>query len=299
MKILLLGAQGQLGWELSPMLAPLGQLTSLSRTEADLGRLDRLAETVKKIKPDIIVNAAAYTAVDQAEIESGPAFKINGEAPALLAELARETGAWLVHYSTDYVFDGRKNGFYSEDGATSPLNVYGRSTLAGDQAVVRSGCRQLIFRTSWVFGEYGRNFPRTILKLALKEKGLKVVSDQIGCPTSTHFIALATVLSLKPALTDSKEVSGLYNLVCGGQTSWYGFAHHLVEQARAAGWPLRVEADEVRPVATEIGSRPALRPLNSRLSTEKFQRTFQVTPPDWTLYADRLLRAWTAESLVS
>lgn len=291
MKILLLGAQGQLGWELGAALSPLGQVFHLSRHQANLARLDELEKVARQVKAEVIVNAAAYTRVDLAEDEAEQADLINAQAPALLARLARETQAWLVHYSTDYVFDGLKDGPYLESDAAAPLNVYGRSKLAGDEAIMASGCRHLIFRTSWVFSEKGENFARTILKLARKEKRLTVVSDQVGSPTSVELLAGATALALRESLTGSADLSGLYNLVSEGYTSWHGFAVYLLQKARALGWQLTVGENEVIATATEAGVRPARRPANSRLSTEKFQKTFQLTPPHWSYYADRLL--WT------
>lgn len=292
MNILILGANGQLGWELGSALSPLGRVISLGRKEADLSRLDQLEKKVRETRAEVIVNAAAYTAVDQAERESELAAVVNSQAPALLARLAKECRAWLLHYSTDYVYDGRKGAPYQESDPPSPLNVYGQTKLAGDQAVASSGCRHLIFRTGWVFSETGRNFPRTILNLAASEKSLSVVADQIGSPTSAAMLAGASALALQSALASGKDLSGLYHLASGGHTSWHGLAVYLVERARLLGWPLAVKAEDIRATATDAKARPALRPADSRLSTEKFQKTFQLTPPPWAYYIDRLLLTW-------
>ena len=293
MIILLLGAQGQLGWELGANLAPLGRVLSFGRQEADLSRLDELQKQVKQIKPDVIVNAAAYTQVDQAESAPGLAGLVNAEAPALLAYLAKEIGAWMVHYSTDYVFDGSKDGSYTEDDATSPLNIYGQSKLAGDQAIMASGCRHLIFRTSWVYSIHGRNFPKTILELASREETLTVVDDQYGSPTGTEFLASATALALNQVIgNDDSGKSGLYNLVAAGYTNWHQYAQYVVGLGLNLGWNLLVSPEKINPRSTVESGRAARRPANSRLDTAKFTRTFNLVPPPWQYYVDRLLRAW-------
>ncbi len=293
MSILLLGAQGQLGWELGASLSSLGRVFHFGRKQADLSRPDDLEALVMKIKPKVIVNAAAYTKVDQAEDEPELARLINAEAPARLAALAKKTEAWLVHYSTDYVYDGLKDGVYEEDDPTSPLNVYGRSKLAGDEAVMKCGCRHLIFRTSWVFSESGQNFPRAILELARRESDLSVVADQFGSPTGVELISSATALALNQALSHGSDLSGLYNLVAAGYTNWHGFAVYLVKRALELGWGLLVKPENIKTRTTDQSGRAARRPANSRLSTEKFQKVFQLSPSPWQYYADRLLWAWT------
>ncbi len=293
MSILLLGAQGQLGFELGAALAPLGPVTALTRQQADLSRLDELSALINKLKPKIIVNAAAYTQVDQAETEAELAQLINAEAPARLASLAAELEAWLVHYSTDYVFDGHKEGPYTEEDSPAPLNVYGRSKAAGDQAIIDSGCRHLIFRTSWVYGLGGRNFPKTILELARRDTNLHVVDDQYGSPTSVELLSAGTALALQKAIGSEEDLSGLYNLVSSGYTNWNEYARHVIKSARELGWGLLAEPQGVLPLASSAGERPARRPANSRLSVDKFSRAFHLTVPDWTYYVDRFLWAWT------
>ena len=293
MAILLLGAQGQLGWELGASLSTLGRVYHFGREEADLSRLEPLEGLVRKIQPRIIINAAAHTQVDRAEAEPELARLVNAEAPGLLARLAKELDAWLVHYSTDYVFDGRKDGPYTEEDAPSPLNVYGRSKLAGDQAVMDSGCRHLIFRTSWVFSAAGRNFPRAILDLALKEDTLSVVDDQFGCPTGVELLSSATALALNQALRGGGEVSGLYNLVASGSVNWRDYAVYVIRRALELGWGLLARPEKVNPRPSGDSGRAARRPANSRLATDKFQKTFGLTPPPWQYYVDRVLWAWT------
>ncbi len=293
MTILLLGAQGQLGWELGASLSPLGRVLHFGRRQADLSRPDELEALVRRTSPRIIINAAAHTQVDQAEAEPELAHRVNAEAPALLARLARELSAWLVHYSTDYVFDGRKEGFYTEEDLPAPLNVYGRSKLAGDLAVLDSGCRHLIFRTSWVFSESGHSFPRTILNLARQEENLSIVADQYGCPTGVELISSATALALAQALRAEDDLSGLYNLVASGQVNWHGYAVYAVRKALDLGWKLRAHPDRVTPRPAAESGRAARRPANSRLATDKFQRTFHLAPPPWQYYVDRVIWAWT------
>lgn len=293
MSILLLGAQGQLGWELGASLSNLGRVLHFGRRQADLSRLDDLEKLVRKIRPRVIINAAAHTQVDQAESEPDLAHLVNAEAPALLARLAREMEAWLVHYSSDYVFDGRKDGFYTEDDLPAPLNVYGQSKLAGDQAILASGCRHLIFRTSWVFGERGRNFPRTILEMARHEDHFAIIADQYGGPTGVELLSGATALALHQALGSPADLSGLYNLVAAGEVNWHGYAVYVVQRALELGWDLLARPEKISPRSTDQSDRPARRPANSRLSTEKFQKTFQLNPAPWQYYVDRVLWNWT------
>ncbi|MDR1920784.1 MAG: dTDP-4-dehydrorhamnose reductase [Candidatus Adiutrix sp.] len=296
MTILLLGAQGQLGWELGAALAPLGRVLHLSRREADLSNLEALAALVRKTAPRVIVNAAAHTRVDQAEAEPELAHLINAEAPGLLAELAGETGAWLVHYSTDYVFDGAKDGPYTEDDAPAPLNVYGRSKLAGDELIMKSGCRHLIFRTSWVFAGEGKNFPRSILELARLESSFSVTADQFGAPTSVELLAAATALALNLALRGADDLSGLYNLTAAGSVSWHQYAVYVVRRAGELGWGLSAAPERIAPRPADDGGRAAKRPANSRLATAKFARAFGLAPPPWQYYVDRLLWTWTRQA---
>ena len=291
MNILLLGADGRLGWELGASLAPLGRIRRCGHEEADFTKPDKLEELVRRAGPGVIVNAAAHTAVDQAEAEPRPAELVNAEAPARLARLARELSAWLIHYSTDYVFDGRKDGCYSEEDPAAPLNVYGRSKLAGDETIIASGCRHLIFRVSWLFSVRGASFPRSILELAHREESFSVTDDQFGSPTGVELISSATALALNRALTEGRNLSGLYNLAASGETNWHAFAVYLVDQARRLGWNLKARPENISPAAA--AGRPARRPANSRLSTARLTAVFGLHPPPWTYYADRLLRAWT------
>ncbi len=276
MKILLTGKNGQLGWELERALAPLGELAAYDRTNLDLAKPDQIAAAVSSVKPDIIVNAAAYTAVDKAESEPETAFAVNAIAPGLLAEGAKRAGALLIHYSTDYVFDGTKEMPYVEKDPPNPLNVYGRSKLAGEQAISDVGGRYLILRTSWVYAPRGRNFLLTIRGLLKEKDELRVVSDQIGAPTSAGALANATAELLRQRTpTALDDALGTYHVTAAGHTSWHGFA---LEIARLEGAPRETR---VVPIASSEYPLPARRPKNSRLSNEKLFRRFGVTLPSW------------------
>lgn len=293
MTILLLGAKGQLGWELGAGLATLGPVIAFDRQGADLSRPDDLEDLVRRINPQIIVNSAAYTQVDQAEAEVQMARLVNAQAPSLLARLAKELGAWLVHYSTDYVFDGTKDGLYTEEDRPAPLSEYGRGKLAGDLAIIDSGCQHLIFRTSWVYSALGRNFPKTILGLAQKEERLSVVDDQEGSPTGVEFLANATVLALSQALKSGDKLSGLYNLTPSGSVTWHGLTLYLLEKARSLGWNLTTKPENVGRASSQNSTRPARRPANSRLDCTKFSRTFGLATPPWEYHLDRLVATLT------
>ncbi len=271
--ILVIGKNGQVGWELQRTLACLGKITALDYPEIDLARHDALRTALQNHRPDIIVNAAAYTAVDQAEAEPALALAINAEAPALLAEEARKTGALLVHYSTDYVYDGSGQTPFTEDAPKAPLNVYGRSKLAGDEAVQAIGGRHLILRTSWVYGLRGKNFLLTMLRLAQEKETLRVVADQMGAPTWSRLIAEATALLL--AKKDTPE--GLFHLTSSGATSWCGFTEAILELSHHQ----RARQPQLIGIPTEDYPLPAPRPRNSRLSCEKLQRETGVSLPDW------------------
>jgi len=291
MKILLLGKGGQVGWELQRALAPLGALVALDVDDtgyhADFSRPAGLADTVAALRPDVIVNAAAHTAVDKAESEADLARRINAEAPAVLAHAAASIGALLVHYSTDYVFDGSGDQPRAEDAATAPLSVYGRTKLEGEQAIQASGCRHLIFRTSWVYAARGGNFAKTMLRLARERDRLTVIDDQIGAPTGAELLADATAHAIRATLADGAK-AGLYHLVAGGQTSWNGYAAFVLEQARALGVEIRATA--VDAVPTSAFPTPAARPLNSRLDTRRFQQAFGLVLPHWQAGVARMLR---------
>ncbi|GAA4012774.1 dTDP-4-dehydrorhamnose reductase [Actimicrobium antarcticum] len=292
MKILLLGKGGQVGWELQRSLAPLGELVAVDfdSTElcGDFTNLVGLADTVRAVAPDIIVNAAAHTAVDKAESESELARTINALAPGVLAAEARRSGAWLVHYSTDYVFDGSGNQPWTEDDQSGPLSVYGQTKLEGEQAILASGCKHLIFRTSWVYAARGGNFAKTMLRLAKERDSLSVIDDQIGAPTGADLLADVTAHALRLAL-QRPEVSGLYHLAAGGETSWHGYASFVVAFARQAGIEIKVGPDAILPVRTSAFPTPATRPKNSRLNTEKLHQTFGLVLPHWQSGVARML----------
>lgn len=278
--ILLLGKNGQIGWELQRSLAPLGPLVALDRHSGDLADLPAIAETVKTLRPAVIVNAAAYTAVDKAETESDLAHAVNARAPALLAQLAKESEAWLVHYSTDYVFDGTGREPWREDDTPKPLNVYGASKLAGEQAIAQSGCRHLIFRTSWVYAARGRNFAKTMLKLAAERERLAVVNDQIGAPTGAELLADVAAHAVRMAL-ENPALAGLYHLAAAGETSWFDYADFVIRHARRLGHQQALSADGLGSLTTADYPTPARRPLNSRLNCTKLQQAFGLTLPAW------------------
>jgi dTDP-4-dehydrorhamnose reductase len=293
MKILLLGKNGQLGWELQRALAPMGELVacdfdSPAPLRADFSRPDSLPTLLQQVQPDLIVNAAAHTAVDKAESEPELAHTLNAEAPAVLAREAARTGALLVHYSTDYVFDGSGSDPRDESAPTGPLSVYGRSKLAAEQAIAASGCRHLVLRTSWVHAARGGNFARTMLRLAAERDQLQVIADQIGAPTGAELLADVTAHAVR-ALRADPGLGGLYHCVAGGETSWHGYARFVIEWARAHGQAIRVAPDGVRPIATSDYPTPATRPLNSRLATHKLQQAFGLTLPPWQAGVERML----------
>ncbi len=291
MKILLLGKNGQVGWELQRSLAPLGELVALDRHSdpcGDLGQPERLTDTVRALRPDVIVNAAAHTAVDKAEGEADLARTLNASAPAALAQAALDTGAWLVHYSTDYVFDGSGSQPWREGDATGPLGVNGQTKLEGEQAIAVSGCKHLIFRTSWVYAARGGNFAKTMLRLAQERERLTVIDDQHGAPTGADLIADVTAHAIRSAV-QQPALAGLYHLVAGGETSWHGYASHAIARARALRPELGWKVGEIAPVPTSAFPTPARRPLNSRLDTHKLQQAFGLHLPHWQQGVDRLL----------
>jgi len=275
LKVLLTGRTGQVGWELERCLATLGELVAADRALLDLSHPQTVAACVRSNRPDLIVNAAAYTAVDQAEEESRDCFAVNAESVGVLAQEAAMLGALLVHYSTDYVFDGAKRSPYVETDPTGPLNTYGRSKLAGEQQIVRSGCRHLILRTSWVYGMRGRNFARTMLRLARERPQLRVVDDQVGAPTWSRDVAAATMA----ALSQPDPVQGLYHIAAGGSTSWFGFTGRLLQFAGLD--------TPVVPIATRDYPTAAARPAYSVLDSGRFERTtgFRVGPWEQRLLA--------------
>jgi len=291
-KILLFGKNGQVGWELQRSLAPLGELVVLDSDSAELcgdfTDLEGIAQTVRAVAADVIVNAAAHTAVDKAESEPELVRAINALAPGVLALEAERANAWLVHYSTDYVFDGSGDKPWLETDATAPLSVYGATKLEGEQFIRQAGCRHLIFRTSWVYGTRGGNFAKTMLRLAQERDRLNVIDDQIGAPTGADLLADITAHAIRAARL-RPEVSGLYHLVAGGETSWHGYASFVLDFARRAGITLKAAPEAIRPVPTSAFPTPARRPHNSRMDTAKLQHTFDLNLPLWQTGVARML----------
>lgn len=307
MNILLLGKGGQVGWELQRSLSVLGNVTALDWdvTEvdgqtvcADFSQPERVAQTVRTLKPDVIVNAAAHTAVDKAQSEAELARRINATTPGLIAQEAQKLGAWLLHYSTDYVFDGSGTTPWVETDITAPLNVYGQTKWEGEQAIVQSGCRHLILRTSWVYGARGGNFAKTMLKLAQERDELKVIHDQIGAPTgadlladvSAHLLARVNASSLQ-----DHALSGIYHCVAGGHTSWFEYANVVLSTAKSINPALLLRA-KVTAVPTSAFPTPAPRPHNSRMNTHKLQSTFGLQLPDWQVGVRRMLTEFLDKS---
>ncbi|ASF48473.1 dTDP-4-dehydrorhamnose reductase [Methylovulum psychrotolerans] len=296
MRILLFGKNGQVGWELQRALAPLGEVIAVDRHSAlcgDLSNLAGIAETIASVKPDVIVNAAAHTAVDKAESEPELARTINTLASEVMAQAALRCGAWLIHYSTDYVFDGSGDQPWQEDDATGPLGVYGATKLEGEQRIQASGCQYVILRTSWVYAAKGNNFAKTMLRLAQERDSLSVINDQTGAPTGAELIADVTAHIIRTALS-KPEVAGVYHLVAGGETTWFGFAKLVLETASLAGKVLKVQPDDVQAIPTSAYPTPAKRPHNSRLNTEKLQTTFNLTLPSWQSGVVRMLNEYLA-----
>lgn len=289
MKILLLGKNGQLGWELQRSLAAVGDVTSLDRHNGgDLGNSQALMAAVQAVAPQVIVNAAAYTAVDKAESDAETARAINAQAPALLAIEAKRTGALLVHYSTDYVFDGSGDRPRDEEAAIAPLSVYGTTKADGEDGIRASGCQHLILRTSWVYAARGGNFAKTMLRLAREREQLKVIADQIGAPTGADLLADLSAHMLRAARANP-ALSGTYHAVAGGETSWHAYARLVIEYARIRGIDIKVAADQVLAIPTSDYPTPATRPLNSRLSTAKLQQRFGLKLPTWQQGVERML----------
>ena len=300
MKILLFGKNGQVGWELQRSLAPLGELIALDfraennpaidgvALQGDFSRPEALRETVQRVRPDVIVNAAAHTAVDKAESEPELARALNATSVGVLAAEAERIGAALVHYSTDYVFDGSGTCPWLETDTPAPLNVYGQTKLEGEQLVQQHCARHLIFRTSWVYAARGANFAKTMLKLGQERDALNIINDQHGAPTGAELLADVTAHAIRHLMRDA-TCAGLYHLVAGGETTWHGYASHVLERARQAGLPIRVAASAIQPVATSAFPTPARRPHNSRLDTHKLQNTFGLALPHWQTGVDRML----------
>lgn len=292
MKILLLGKNGQLGWELQRSLAPLGEVVALDRHGAelcgDLSNLQGLAETVRQVRPDVIVNAAAHTAVDKAESEPELARLVNALAPGVLAQEAQNLGAWLVHYSTDYVFDGGGSRPWLESDTPAPLSVYGQSKLEGEQLIAANCGRHLIFRTSWVYAARGGNFAKTMLRLAQQRERLTVIDDQWGAPTGAELLADVSAHAIRQVQRHPQD-AGLYHLAAAGETTWHGYAKHVLVQAERAQSAIKIVAKEVLPVPADAFPTAARRPHNSRLDSAKLQATFGLELPAWQQGVDRML----------
>ena len=312
LKILLLGKNGQVGWELQRSLAPLGEVIALDRNgqpagdgvkglggaelNGDLSNLQALAATVRALRPDVIVNAAAHTAVDRAESEPDLAHTLNALAPGVLADEAQRLGAWLVHYSTDYVFDGSGDKPWTEKDTPAPLSVYGRSKLEGEQRIQASGAKHLIFRTSWVYAARGGNFAKTMLRLAQERDRLTVINDQFGAPTGAELLADVTAQAVRSVLSssstsspESPSLQGIYHLAASGETTWHAYAQHVVDKAALLKPSLQIKAQEIAAVPTSAFPTPAVRPHNSRLDTRKLQAAFGLTLPPWQHGVDRML----------
>ena len=296
MKILLLGKNGQVGWELQRSLAPLGEVTALDRYSTDfcgdLGNLAGLRETVQRLRPQVIVNAAAHTAVDKAESEPELARLINATAPGVLAQEAHQLGAWLVHYSTDYVFDGSGSQPWVETDTPAPLSVYGHTKLEGEQLIAQHCQKHLIFRTSWVYAARGGNFAKTMLRLARERERLTVIDDQWGAPTGAELIADVTAHAIRQVQqrpVGPHDEAGIYHLAASGHASWNSYAKHVLAQAAQAQPAIELVAKEVAPVPTSAFPTPARRPHNSRLNTAKLQSTFGLRLPPWQQGVDRML----------
>jgi dTDP-4-dehydrorhamnose reductase len=296
MKILLFGKDGQVGRELQRTLLPFGYVIAFNRQSADLQNLSELNQLLLRVKPDLIVNAAAYTAVDKAETDPETAFKINAEAVAVMAGYAFQNEILLVHYSTDYVFDGQKPGAFVESDATHPLGIYGLSKRMGEESIAQSQCNALIFRTSWVFSSHGNNFIKTILRLAKEKNCLNIVADQFGAPTSAELIADVTALAIA-GYRSGHLGSGIYHLTATGETNWHQFACHIVDRTLANGLPLQLDSSQIRAITTEEYPVPAQRPKNSRLDTSLLSSNLGLQLPDWTVHVNRTIDQLTLSHL--
>jgi dTDP-4-dehydrorhamnose reductase len=289
MKILLLGQNGQVGWELKRSLAPLGELLALDRSSTshcgDLSNLKGLSETVREFRPDVLVNAAAYTAVDKAESDAETAFLVNALAPEVLASACATVGAYLVHFSTDYVFDGSGHRPWLETDETGPLNVYGHSKLAGEQSIAQEGAKSLIFRTSWVYGTEGANFAKTMLRLAQERERMTVINDQFGTPTGAALLADVTALALQAP----QQLTGVYHLAAAGETTWYAYAEYVLAKAKQLKPSLNYAVKDFVAVPTSDFPSPAKRPLNSRLNCSRLEQALQLKLPPWQVGVDAML----------
>ena len=293
MKILLLGKNGQVGWELQRALACLGEVVacdfdSPGELKADFSNPESLRCLVRQVQPQVIVNAAAHTAVDKAESEPAIAQALNADSPGVLAQEAQALNAWLMHYSTDYVFDGSGSTPRDEQSLTGPLSVYGRTKLDGERQIIASGCRHVILRTSWVYAARGGNFAKTMLRLAAERDSLNVIDDQIGAPTGADLLADITAHAIR-RMQAQPELGGLYHCTAAGETSWHGYARRVIARAIGLGQVLKAGPDAVRPIPTSQYPTPAQRPLNSRLDCRKLQASFDLVLPPWEHGVNRML----------
>jgi len=293
MKLLLLGSNGQLGWELQRSLSPISQIFACDHSTVDFSDPDSLKKLVRQYRPEVIVNAAAYTEVDKAESNAEKAFLVNSKAVDILAKEAKILDAWLIHYSTDYIFDGKKNSSYNEEDKASPISVYGKSKLQGESAIIGSKCKYLIFRTSWLYSTYGNNFVKTVLRIAKEKSELRVVCDQIGAPTSAELVADVTSLCLyriNQKNFSSKDISGIYHLTSSGQTSWYDFAKYIIIEAQKLGAVLLAEPENIIAIKAFEYPFSAKRPANSLLNSQKLCKTFNLYLPSWEIHANRVIK---------
>ena len=289
MKILLFGKNGQLGWELQRSLAPMGELLALERSSTshcgDLSNLEGLAQTVRQFRPDVVVNAAAYTAVDKAESDSQTAFLVNELAPEALSSVCAATGAYLIHFSTDYVFDGSGQKPWLETDAAGPVNVYGHSKLAGEKGIAEQGAKHVIFRTSWVYGTEGGNFAKTMLRLAQERERMTVINDQFGAPTGAALLADVTALALQAP----RPLAGIYHMAAAGETTWYAYAKYVLAKAKQLKPSLNYAVRDFVAVPTSDFPTPAARPLNSRLNCSRLEQALQLKLPPWQAGVDAML----------
>ena len=293
MKLLLLGSNGQLGQEIQRSLSPLSKIFSCDHNTVDFNDLDSLKTLIRNYRPDVIVNAAAYTNVDKAESDVEKVFRVNFEAVELLANEAAVLNSWLIHYSTDYIFDGIKNGSYKEEDQTNPKSVYRKSKLQGELAIIDSKCKYLIFRTSWLYSTYGRNFVNTVLRIAKERSELRVVCDQIGTPTSAELVADVSSLCFSRIVQDglsSKDISGVYHLTSTGKTSWYNFAKYVIIETKKLGGVFLTDPENIIAINTSEYPLPAERPANSILNSQKLCKTFNLYLPSWKIHADRAIK---------
>lgn len=289
MKILLLGADGQVGWQLRQSLESIGEIKACNKSEANLEDLKQLQKLIQTYAPNIIVNAAAYTAVDKAEKEPEKASIINSTALKLITSETKKLNALLVHYSTDYVFDGKKIGSYTEEDKANPLSVYGKTKLNGENKIKESGCKYLIFRTSWVYSTRGNNFIKTIIKLAKEKDNLSIVSDQIGVPTCANYIADITAYCIKNL---NNKLYGTYNLTPTGETSWHGLATFVINELNKKNINFKATTQTIKPILTEEYPLPATRPKNSKLSTDKIRKAFKIDIPTWEHHVKLMLNTY-------